>query len=552
MLFNTMPFWVFFPIVTSLYFWTPHRHRWVLLLAASYFFYGWWDVRFLILLLLSTIVDYMAGLGMAGEKLSAKARARISAILLAGTTVFLLPDWRAVQADPFHVDLAGILAGPVWEGAKPAIAIMVAIAVFGPLLYELYFLLPFERRRRAFLITSIVTNLGILGFFKYFNFFLDGAYGISDVFNLGFEHPDGPFMRMILPVGISFYTFQTMSYTIDVYRNLCPIERHFGRFALYVSLFPQLVAGPIERARHLLPQISERHHFDAVRVSDGLKLMFWGLFKKVCIADRLAIYVDYVYANPQDHRTGPTLLLATYFFAWQVYCDFSGYTDIARGAAKVMGFDLMENFRRPFFATTTIDVWRRWHISLSTWLRDYLYIPLGGNRKGVPRMYVNIMITMILGGLWHGASWNFVVWGGVQGVLLACSKATLPARDRIAAKLRIPSAWLRVFRVIVTFHLFCLSLIIFRTQTLGDALYTIMHIPTGWPHLRLVPSVTVYCFGFILFLFCVQLFQERYGEVLPKLNRMPVPVRFAAYQTIFFSIVLFGVASGTQFIYFAF
>jgi alginate O-acetyltransferase complex protein AlgI len=430
--------------------------------------------------------------------------------------------------------------------------VVLALALAGPLLYELYFLLPLARRRRAFLVTSLVANLGLLGFFKYFNFFTDNVYGISDLLGLGLDRPEHPILSVALPVGISFYTFQTMSYTIDVFRNQCGVERHLGRFALYVSFYPQLVAGPIERARHLLPQISERQRFDPDRVADGVRLMFWGLFKKVCIADRLAIYVDSVYNSVGQGHSGPTYLLATYFFAWQIYCDFSGYTDIARGAAKVMGFDLMENFRRPYFAQTITEFWRRWHISLSSWLRDYLYIPLGGNRKGVSQTYINLMITMLLGGLWHGASWNFVVWGGLQGVMLAFSKATLPARERLIDRLGLPRLPVAAFRIFVTFHLCCLSWIFFRAIDLQDSIHIITHIPTGWPDLRPNLGVTVYAFAFLAVLLAVQVVQERRGPVIPMIDRLPLPVRCLVYLGVLFSIVLFGVDGGAQFIYFTF
>jgi D-alanyl-lipoteichoic acid acyltransferase DltB (MBOAT superfamily) len=552
MLFNSVIFWIFFPVVTAAYFLLPQSLRWRMLLVASYLFYGWWDVRFLVLILLSTTMDFAAGLGMTGEKLSWRARLGLSSVLALGGLVFLGPNWPAVQADARNISWESLFELFAWRNSAGSMAAILGIAIAGPILYELYFLVDAHRRRKLFLITSIVVNLGLLGFFKYFNFFADSALGIGRMLGLSEGLGSERLLQIVLPVGISFYTFQTMSYTIDVYRNQCPIERSYGKFALYLSLYPQLVAGPIERAKHLLPQLSEHTRWDWGRVALGLRTMGWGLFKKVCIADRLAVYVDAVYSDPQAGHSGPTLLLATYLFAFQIYCDFSGYTDIARGAAKVMGFDLMENFRRPYFATTITEFWRRWHISLSTWLRDYLYIPLGGNRKGEARTYVNLMITMLLGGLWHGASWNFVVWGGLQGVMLAASKATLPARDRLVARLGLPRPVVFAVRMLVTFHLVCLSWVFFRAHTLPDAWHVVTHVWRDWPALMVNPGVTIYCALFVAVLLFAQTLAERHrgpGEVI---DRAPMWVRWAVALAVLMCIPLFGVDGGSQFIYFTF
>ena len=552
MLFNSVIFWIFFPVVTVAYFALPQRLRWRMLLAASYLFYGWWDVRFLVLILLSTLVDFAAALGMTGEKLTWRARAGMSALLMAGGVAFLVPDWPALQGDPRLATWAGVLEPLAWKGSVGTLGLVAALALAGPVLYELFFFASPQKRRKLFLIASLVMNLGLLGFFKYFNFFADNTLGLARL--MGFETgvEPGSLLQIVLPVGISFYTFQTMSYTIDVYRNQCPIERSFGKFALYVSLYPQLVAGPIERAKHLLPQLSERARWDWGRAALGLRMMGWGLFKKVCIADRLAVYVDAVYSNPTGDHSGPTLLLATYFFAFQIYCDFSGYTDIARGAAKVMGLDLMENFRRPYFSATITEFWRRWHISLSTWLRDYLYIPLGGNRRGEVRTYINLMITMLLGGLWHGASWNFVVWGGLQGVMLGVSKATLPMRDRMVDRLGVPAWMVTAVRMTVTFHLVCLSWVFFRAHTLGDAWHVVTHVWTRWPELLVSPSVTVYCFAFLAILLVGQVLAERHTGAGEVIDRCPVWVRWAVALGVLLCIPLFGVDGGAQFIYFTF
>lgn len=281
--------------------------------------------------------------------------------------------------------------------------------------------------KRLFLCFSIISNLGLLFAFKYFNFFSDSFRALLQQFSI----PMDPItLKVILPVGISFYTFQTMSYTIDVYREKIGAQKHLGIFAVYVSFFPQLVAGPIERATNLLPQFFEKHNFEYKRAADGLKLMLWGFFKKVVVADRLSSIVNIVYNDPTSF-TGTPLILATIFFAFQIYCDFSGYSDIAIGAAQIMGFRLMDNFKRPYFSRSISEFWKRWHISLSTWFKDYLYIPLGGNRVAIPRWYANLFIVFLVSGLWHGANWTFVIWGALHGIYLILEMVLLPYKNKL-------------------------------------------------------------------------------------------------------------------------
>jgi alginate O-acetyltransferase complex protein AlgI len=402
------------------------------------------------------------------------------------------------------------------------------------------------RKRKIALATSMISNLGILFTFKYWTFF---HQSMAELFGQLGVHYAIPKLNVLLPVGISFYTFQAMSYTIDVYRKDLAPERHFGRFILFITFFPQLVAGPIERATHLLPQFLTEKKWDWGRVASGLQLMMWGLFKKTVVGDRLALYVDAVYNNTAHHQ-GLTYLLATYAFAFQIYCDFSGYSDIAVGAAQVLGFDLQRNFSRPYWSKTITEFWRRWHISLSTWLRDYLYIPLGGNRGGTFFTYRNLLITMVLGGLWHGASWNFVIWGTLQGVMLALSRATLPLRDAFWRKLGAPS-WLIDFgRIVVTFHLVCLSWVFFRANTLSDAITVIRGVFEPWTDVYLtgLPSGAL----FALFLLVVQVVQERWGSVRALLAPRPIPVRWLAWYGLALAVVLFGNEAGVQFIYFQF
>ncbi|MFU8806494.1 MAG: MBOAT family O-acyltransferase [Bradymonadaceae bacterium] len=408
---------------------------------------------------------------------------------------------------------------------------------------------PNKRKAGWALAVSLATNLGILFTFKYWTFFHTSMGSLLGGMGVDYTPPD---LGVLLPVGISFYTFQTMSYTIDIWRGHLKPQRHFGKFALFVAFFPQLVAGPIERARNLLPQFDREVDFDFARVQSGLQLMMWGLFKKVVVADNLGIYVDTVYGNVDQH-SGPTLTLATYAFAVQIYCDFSGYSDIAIGAAKVLGFDLMKNFERPYFAQSITEFWRRWHISLSTWLRDYLYIPLGGNRRSTLFTYRNLMITMVLGGLWHGASWNFVIWGTLQGVMLSFSRMTLPYRDRLVLKLGIARPWVAASRMFVTFHLVCFSWIFFRADTFGDAMHIITTIATDRSALNLL-DINVLSHGFIgvLVLLAVQILQEWKGSVRELLNRRPRAIKWLAWIALLLGITLLGVEGGSQFIYFQF
>jgi D-alanyl-lipoteichoic acid acyltransferase DltB (MBOAT superfamily) len=385
MLFNSIDFAIFLPIVLVLYWFTTNRNlklQNVLLLCASYFFYGWWDWRFLSLIAFSTIVDYSVGRALEHQKNLSK--------------------------------------------------------------------------RKLLLYTSILVNLGFLGFFKYCNFFIENLISAFTLFGVQLNVST---LNIILPVGISFYTFQTLSYTIDVYREKLKPTKDFISFAVFVSFFPQLVAGPIERASNLLPQIIVKRSINETLIKTGIFQIFIGLFRKIAIADNLGIYVDSVYANSEIHNAS-TLLTATIFYAFQIYFDFSGYSDIAIGSAKLFGFKFNRNFNLPYFSKTLTDFWRRWHMSLSFWLRDYLYISLGGNRKGIVLTYRNLLLTMLLGGLWHGSSWNFVIWGGIHGLFLSLEKFTF-------SSLKIKT--FNSFGYIYTFIVVLFSWIFFRAQNLDTA-----------------------------------------------------------------------------------
>jgi D-alanyl-lipoteichoic acid acyltransferase DltB (MBOAT superfamily) len=410
-------------------------------------------------------------------------------------------------------------------------------------------------RRKRFLAMSMVANVGVLAVFKYFNFLNGNVAALAHLLHWNYSVAN---LGMLLPIGLSFHTFQAMSYTIEVYRGNQKAERHFGIYSLYVMFYPQLVAGPIERPQNLIHQFYEKHEFDYQRVTNGLKLMLWGFFKKIVIADRLAELVNQVYDHPHQY-SGIPLLLATYFFAFQIYCDFSGYSDIAIGAAQVMGFKLMDNFNRPYFSKTISEFWKRWHISLSTWFRDYLYIPLGGNRVTVPRWYFNLFIVFLLSGLWHGANWTFVIWGALHGFYLVF--AIISARSRLKLRLALGleqhSTLLKWLRVAVTFHLVLFGWIFFRAHSLADATYIISHL---FANLKLQRSFTGlgldgFQIGFavlsIAFMECIHLIQ-RHTQMRALFSEKPWWFRWSVYYVLTMSILYFGRTGQQQFIYFQF
>ncbi len=508
MLFNSFSFLVFFPVVTISYFALPHRFRWALLLAASSYFYMAFIPEYILILLVTITVDYLAGIGLEST-----------------------------------------------HGSK----------------------------RRWILGASIVANVGMLAFFKYFNFANENLATLVNI--IGWNYPIEN-LEIILPIGLSFHTFQSLSYTIEVYRGNQKAERHFGYLALYVLFYPQLVAGPIERPQNILHQLHEEHRFEYQRVADGLKWMAWGMFKKVVIADRMALFVNPVYDSPADFQ-GPALVLATLAFAIQIYCDFSGYSDIALGSAQVMGIRLMKNFNHPYFSKSIPEFWRRWHISLSTWFRDYVYIPLGGNRLGSQRMAFNLFITFLISGLWHGANWTFVIWGGLHGLYVVLNGLIEPYWSRLREEFspkRLSFAF-DVASLLTTFVLVCFAWIFFRAASLSDASYIVSHLFTGWSG-QIQLASTLFADGFsagfwglengmfnflqaltpltrseiflsgiaLVFLLYVEVQQHR-GDFLETINRQPPWMRRLSYSLLIVSTLALGTSySGVQqaFIYFQF
>lgn len=421
--------------------------------------------------------------------------------------------------------------------------------------------------RRVWLGISLAGNLGLLVVFKYAGFLNESAQKILEHIGLGYNLPG---FSILLPIGISFYTFQALSYSMDVYRGVKEPEKHFGYFALYVSFFPQLVAGPIERSTRLLPQFYKTVQFDYLRFTLGLQLMLWGIFKKVAIADRLAVVVNHVYADPTQFH-GITLIIATYAFAIQIYCDFSGYSDIAVGAAYVLGYDLMQNFRRPYFATSIRDFWQRWHISLSTWFRDYLYIPLGGGRVFRVRWYVNIMAVFIISGLWHGAGFTFLAWGALHGIYYLFSIWFKEMRRAFTELIHLDAFPVlhKAVRILITFHMVTFAWIFFRAESMSDAIYVAANLFVDIDRfifnigklgqgnaliggdLGLSKSDLLTALMLIVVLFITQIIQSKVN-IRTAVAKSPIWLRWPAYYLLIFGTLLLGKYGIQEFIYFQF
>lgn len=421
MIFNSVQFLIFFPFVLAVYFVAPKKIRNYWILIADYYFYMCWNPKYIILLLAVTIVTYFSGLIL--EKIDGTAAMKAE---------------QAIKAEQ-AAEHKGVIS-----------------------------------RKNAVVAVTLLLTMGLLGYFKYTEFL---ASLIGKVFAILHVPVAIPAFDILLPVGISFFTFQAFSYTMDVYRGDVRAEHNFFKYAMYVAFFPQILSGPIGRAKTQLKQITEVHTFDFDRARDGFLLMVWGYFLKIVIADRIAIFVDDVYGNSVEFQGG-MLLLATVLFAFQIYCDFAGYSLVAFGAAKILGVNLIENFNSPYLARTVADFWRRWHISLTSWFRDYLYIPLGGNRRGRLVKYRNILIVFLVSGLWHGAAISFLVWGGLNGMYQVIGDAAMPIRNKIRAALRIrtESFLYHVFSVAATFLLIDFSWIFFRAGSASFALDVIRRI----------------------------------------------------------------------------
>ncbi len=467
MLFNSLEYFVFLAVVLALYYSLARRWQNFMLLAVSYFFYGYWDYRFLSLMLISTVVDFFA---------------------------------------------AKIVDG----AATPA-------------------------KRKLFLAVSMIVNLGFLGYFKYYNFFIDSAERVLSAAGIPFA---APVLYVILPAGISFYTFESMSYVIDVYRGKVKATNNFFDFALFIAYFPKLVAGPIMRIDDLLPQIESKRIVTNAHILSGVTLILIGLFRKVVIADAIGGSVDAIMSSPNTHTT-PELLMGVYLFALQIYCDFSGYSDIARGTSRLLGMELMLNFDHPYFASNISEFWRRWHISLSTWFRDYLYIPLGGNRVAPWRSYANQMLVFLVSGLWHGAAWTFVAWGGLHGLYMLIHRFA-----RGGKRLEDQSwGWRKVVGVVITFHCVVIAWVFFRAHGFGQVIDFFAGVAAlrGMETLPAVLPAILIPYALMLAVDLPQYIVKDHAALL----RWPTYVRNLAVAAMLF-LVLLGLGTRAPFIYFQF
>jgi alginate O-acetyltransferase complex protein AlgI len=477
MLFNSIEFLLFFPIVTTLYFLLKHEYRWLLLLLSSCLFYMAFVPVYLLIIAATIIIDYFAG------------------ILI-------------------HAS----------EGT----------------------------RRRNWLVISIISNIAVLFVFKYYNFF------ISNINAAGFT--DIPMLEILLPVGLSFHTFQAMSYTIEVYRGNQLPERHFGIYSLYVLFYPQLVAGPIERPQNILHQFREKHYFNYTQITSGLKQMAWGMFKKVAVADQIAVYVNHVYRHSSEFE-GITIGIAIALFSFQIYFDFSGYSDIALGSARTMGFTLMKNFDRPYQSKSIVEFWSRWHISLSSWFRDYLYIPLGGNRKGKLRTYINQFTVFLVSGFWHGANWTFIIWGGLHAIFVA-TETLIKSKIHFP---RIPT----MLKTCLVFMLVSVAWVFFRAENITIATQILTSLTNDIPHqissliqnkslarLQILyanqefDTLAIPIIGILIILF----FERKQGkmEIFEYFHTLPQYARVLLYLMMIYSCVLLAAGNQSQFIYFQF
>ncbi len=399
------------------------------------------------------------------------------------------------------------------------------------------------KKKKAFLIVSLILNFAILFVFKYFNFINESVFELLSLFGLRWNVPN---LDILLPVGISFYTFQAVGYSVDVYRGTIKAERNFFTYALFVSFFPQLVAGPIERAKNLLPQFHEEHSFQYDDMAEGFKQMLWGYFMKLCVADRLSAYVDAVYNHVGNHN-GTSMIVATLFFTFQIYCDFGGYSNIAIGAARIMGFRLMENFRRPYLSMSVKEFWKRWHISLSSWFMDYVYIPLGGNRVKYGRHLLNLMITFLVSGIWHGANWTFFFWGALHGTYLVIGNVFRrfvysPKQESFVSKMLCTT---------FCFILVAFAWIFFRANTVGDAFTIIgkMASDLGKPFVDL----SVMSHGLIaLVILIFKDLKDAFGAKINFMHSKHIVVRYLSCVSLIAFVLLFGALTGGQFIYFQF
>lgn len=546
MLFNSTTYFIFLPIVYFLYVILPSRMQNFLLLAASYVFYAWWDVRFLSLVIISTAINYCCGIAIGKGQINAKDRLISSTFVIFVCLLSIVIPWNNI----FTIQNIGssTLGGSVWVGSKDSWIIFIAIClatILCNLIYSKIVLFEENKKKLLFVTFGVAANLFILGFFKYYNFFTENIELLLK--GLSFE-PARFHLNIILPIGISFYTFKGISYVIDVYRGSVAPEKQHINFALFIGFFPALLAGPLDRAKDLLPQFSVTRKFNSSNILAGLHLFLYGLFKKVVIADGVVRTVNSVFGS-SGQVSWIDVVVASILFTIQIYCDFSGYTDMARGTAKFFGIDLAINFNLPYFSKNPREFWTRWHISLSTWLRDYLYIPLGGNRNGKSRTYCNLMITMALGGLWHGAAWNFIFWGLYHGFLLCIHRAITSVKDFTQTRWSIIT---NAIKIVFFFAVTCYGWLLFRAESIAQItnFTSVLIFDFGNMDFGAMRPRAAVILGLPILLF-IELIE--YNAVNKKFyERLPIPAWTATYALMIFSLLLGMSNESAQFIYFNF
>lgn len=547
MIFNSVEFLVFFVITYLLYRVIPFQGQNLLLLIASYIFYGWWDVHFLFLIVISTATDFYCGAMIDTGQLARPKRRFASLLVVLAAFFFDTLRWNAVQVrtEPIALSVQWVQLLPAsWSGWLVLLGALAVVALAN-LLYSPSTSLEEKQRRNLFLWLSVCTNLALLGFFKYCNFFISSAEGLIRALGIHTQFLD---LNLILPVGISFYTFKAISYACDIYRGKLKASDRFLDFALFWAYFPPLFAGPIDRAAELLPQLSSPRQLSFKQSTQGLFLILFGLFKKVAIADGVASSVDAIYGS-SGTASWIDVVLATFLYAVQIYCDFCGYSDIARGVSKLFGIELMVNFNLPYFSKGPSEFWRRWHISLSTWLRDYLYISLGGSRQGTRRTYQNLMATMVLGGLWHGAAWNFVLWGFYQGALLCGYRAfNLEATQQPPGKngLRFLGG---LAATLCFFTVTCYGWLLFRATSLSQIITFTKILVGDFGNLALtIPNPPLPALLGIPLLICYEFLEYR-AKDLYFYRFYPIPAAAALYAALIIILLMGESNAPVQFIY---
>jgi len=544
MAFNSIAFLIFLLVVYAIYRALPHKAQNIFLLIASYVFYGWWDTRFIFLIIMATCLDFTCSLMISQGSITKRQRFTVSAWIIIGAFSFLVVQWNKLAYE-LHKSLSPWETLFSWKTGWILFFIITFFTLVINLFYRKISLIETPKKRKLFLIISILGNLSILGFFKYFNFFVDNLEVV--IRSLGLN-PTNLHLNILLPLGISFYTFMTMGYTIDVYRGRLTPTNKLYEYALYLAFFPKILAGPIERAVNFLPQIIEKRKIRTDQIVSGLQQILYGFFKKIVIADGVAKTVSDVFGATYQ-VSWIDAIVGTLLFTFQIYCDFSGYSDIAIGSARLFGFDLMRNFHFPYFARNPSEFWGRWHISLSSWFRDYVFFPLGGPYGSAYRWIRNILMTFFVTGLWHGAAWNYVLWGLYHGFMLCVHRVKESLRIK---KKRSKNPLKKFISILIFFILTSLGWVLFRCHSIGQITAIFKALLFNFGDLKLNATMPTHAalLGLPLFVIIEFIGYNSHGKRLDKV--LPMGVWTAVYAAMIFLIILGMANVPSTFIYFVF